>query len=57
MHAGALAETPCPGQEGFSFPVGFAQPIMELMLTLEQHRLYLMAEELRSGNLVYKFLI
>ena len=33
------------------FPIRLAQPVAKQMLRLEQHKLYLMAKELRRGNL------
>ena len=38
------------------FPIRLAQPVAKQMLRLEQHKLYLMAKEWRTRNLVCKLL-
>ena len=47
------AEAPCLGGEG-AFLFGFTQPMTKLTLRLKQRKLYSMARERRSGDLVRK---
>ena len=47
------AQTLCLGREG-SFPLGFTQPKRKLKLRSVQCKLYSMAKEWRSGNLVHR---